>query len=173
MVNSGYSGRPPDRSCLIAEHLDVGYPGEVVIADVNFTLSCGQSLALVGINGSGKSTLLRTFVGLLPPLRGEIRVLGSQPGKNPRQIAYLSQFNSSGFILPLRTVDVVRMGRFSEKGLFGRITSADDEIVQSSMRLMEIDYLRDAPLRLLSGGQQQRVYMAQVLACQADRKSVV
>lgn len=157
-----------DRSCLTVQHLDVGYNGEVIVANVNFELSCGQSLALVGINGSGKTTLLKTIVGLLSPIRGEIRVLGSQPGKDPHRMAYLSQFHSSGFILPLRTVDVVRMGRFTEKGLFGRMTPGDDEIVHLSMRRMGIEDLEDVPLRSLSSGQQQRTYMAQVLARQAD-----
>jgi len=122
----------------------------------------------VGINGSGKSTLLKTIVGLLPPLRGELRVLGSTPGKANRQIAYLSQANSAGFILPLQAVDVVRMGRFPEKGLFGRMTREDEEIVHTAMKRMGVADLRQAPLRDLSGGQQQRVYIAQALARQAD-----
>ena len=159
---------PIDSSCVIAHDLDIGYQGEVIVPNVNFELACGQSLALVGINGSGKSTLLKTIVGLLPPIHGEIRVLGNLPGKSPHQLAYLSQFHSSGFILPLRVVDVVKMGRFPEKGLFGRITREDDEIVAASMRRMDVEELRDAPLRMLSGGQQQRVYMAQALARQAD-----
>ncbi len=155
-------------SCVIARDLDIGYQGEVIVPQVTFDLECGQSLALVGINGSGKSTLLKTIVGLLPPIHGQISVLGNPPGKNPHQLAYLSQFHSSGFILPLRVVDVVQMGRFSEKGLFGRMTRQDDEIIAASMRRMGVEELRDAPLRRLSGGQQQRVYMAQVLARQAD-----
>jgi ABC-type Mn2+/Zn2+ transport system ATPase subunit len=159
---------PTNTSCVTARDLDIGYQGEVVVPQVNFDLVCGQSLALVGINGSGKSTLLKTIVGLLPPIHGEIRVLGNPPGKNPHQLAYLSQFHSSGFILPLRVVDVVQMGRFSEKGLFGRMTREDDEIIAASMRRMGVEGLRDAPLRTLSGGQQQRVYMAQVLARQSD-----
>ena len=159
---------PTNTSCVIARNLDIGYQGEVIVPNVNLELACGQSLALVGINGSGKSTLLKTIVGLLPPIHGEIRVLGNPPGKSPHQLAYLSQFHSSGFILPLRAVDVVRMGRFSEKGLFGRMTREDDEIVAASMRRMGVEGLRDAPLRPLSGGQQQRVYMAQALARQAD-----
>jgi ABC-type Mn2+/Zn2+ transport system ATPase subunit len=155
-------------SCVIAQDLDIGYQGEVVVPQVNFELTCGQSLALVGINGSGKTTLLKTIVGLLPPIKGKITVLGHPPGKDPQQLAYLSQFHDSGFILPLRVKDVVQMGRFTEKGLFGRMTRLDEEIITSSMRRMGIEDLRDAPLRMLSGGQQQRVYMAQVLARQAD-----
>ncbi len=155
-------------SCVIARNLDIGYQGQVIVPQVNFELTCGNSLALVGINGSGKTTLLKTIVGLLPPIRGEIIVLGNPPGKNPHQLAYLSQFHDSGFILPLRVKDVVQMGRFTEKGLFGRMTSQDEEIINASMQRMGIAEMRDAPLRMLSGGQQQRVYMAQVLARQAD-----
>jgi ABC-type Mn2+/Zn2+ transport system ATPase subunit len=155
-------------SCVIARELDIGYQGDIIVPQVSFDLECGQSLALVGINGSGKSTLLKTIVGLLPPIHGQISVLGNPPGKNPHQLAYLSQFHSSGFILPLRVVDVVQMGRFTEKGLFGRMTRQDDEIISASMRRMGVEELRETPLRRLSGGQQQRVYMAQVLARQAD-----
>jgi ABC-type Mn2+/Zn2+ transport system ATPase subunit len=157
-----------EKSCVVALNLDIGYQGEIVVPHVNFELTCGESLALVGINGSGKTTLLKTIVGLLPPVHGEITVLGNPPGKNPQQLAYLSQFHDSGFILPLRVKDVVQMGRFTEKGLFGRMSEMDEEIISVSMQRMGIDDLRDAPLRLLSGGQQQRVYMAQVLARQAD-----
>jgi ABC-type Mn2+/Zn2+ transport system ATPase subunit len=156
------------KSCVIAHNLDIGYQGEVVVPQINFELTCGESLALVGVNGSGKTTLLKTIVGLLPPIQGEISVLGHSPGKNPHQLAYLSQFHESGFILPLRVKDVVQMGRFTEKGLFGRMTPMDEQIITASLQRMGIEDLRDSPLRLLSGGQQQRVYMAQVLARQAD-----
>ena len=44
----------PSTSCVVAQNLDIGYQGEVIVPDVNFQLTCGQSLALVGINGSGK-----------------------------------------------------------------------------------------------------------------------
>jgi ABC-type Mn2+/Zn2+ transport system ATPase subunit len=164
------SSTPPSQSnsCVVARNLDIGYQGQVVVPQVNFELTCGQSLALVGINGSGKTTLLKTIVGLLPPIKGEITVLGNPPGKNPHQLAYLSQFHDSGFILPLRVKDVVKMGRFTEKGVFGRMTSRDEEIIATSMQRMAIEDLGDSPLRMLSGGQQQRVYMAQVLARQAD-----
>jgi ABC-type Mn2+/Zn2+ transport system ATPase subunit len=160
--------KPPLTSCVIAHDLDIGYQSQVVVPQVNFELTCGQSLALVGINGSGKTTLLKTIVGLLPPVKGEITVLGNPPGRNPHQLAYLSQFHEAGFILPLRVKDVVTMGRFTEKGLFGRMTGLDEEIITASMQRMGVADLRDSPLRLLSGGQQQRVYMAQVLARQAD-----
>lgn len=151
-----------------AKALDIGYSNEVVVADINFDLGQGQAFALIGTNGSGKSTLLKTIVGLLPSLTGQLSVFGMPPGNNHRQIAYLGQFHQSGFVLPIRAVDVVRMGRFPLYGLWKRMGRRDDETVFSAMRTMGIEKLADSPLRSLSGGQQQRTYIAQVLAHQAD-----
>ena len=151
-----------------ASHLDVGYNGEVIVPDINFELRAGQAIALIGTNGSGKSTLLKTIVGLLSSLKGKLSVFGTTPGNTPRRIAYLGQFHSSGFILPLRAIEVVRMGRYPEHGLWGRMYSQDDEIVHAAMQTMGISQLADTPLKSLSGGQQQRTYLAQVLAHRAD-----
>jgi ABC-type Mn2+/Zn2+ transport system ATPase subunit len=155
-------------TCVQAKHLNVGYNNEVIVADINFELRQGQAIALIGTNGSGKSTLLKTIVGLLSSLGGQLSVFGMHPGGNARRIAYLGQFHASGFVLPLRAVDVVRMGRFPLRGLWRRMRGEDDEVVLSAMHRMGIEKLADSPLRSLSGGQQQRTYIAQVLAHQAE-----
>ncbi|MFH0914391.1 MAG: metal ABC transporter ATP-binding protein [Chloroflexota bacterium] len=153
---------------VLARNLSIGFSKEVVVADISFELRPGQAVALIGTNGSGKSTLLKTIVGLLPPLGGQLSVFGMPPGNNHPRIAYLGQFHASGFVLPIRVVDVVRMGRFPLHGLWRRMGREDDEIVLSAMQTMGIEKLADSPLRSLSGGQQQRTYLAQVLAHQAD-----
>jgi ABC-type Mn2+/Zn2+ transport system ATPase subunit len=153
---------------VLAKHLNIGYSNEVVVPDISFDLRQGQAFALIGTNGSGKSTLLKTIVGLLPTMGGQLSVFEKTPGSNHRKIAYLGQFHASGFVLPIRAIDVVRMGRFPIHGLLRRMDQQDDEIVASAMRIMGIENLADTPLRSLSGGQQQRTYLAQVLAHQAD-----
>ena len=153
---------------VTANGLNVGYANEVVVADISFEVRPGEAFALIGTNGSGKSTLLKTIVGLLTPMGGQLSVFGVPPGNNHRRIAYLGQFHHSGFVLPLRAIDVVRMGRFPSHGLWRRMSRHDDEIVLSAMRVMGIEKLADLPLRSMSGGQQQRTYLAQVLAHQAD-----
>jgi ABC-type Mn2+/Zn2+ transport system ATPase subunit len=125
-------------------------------------------MALIGTNGSGKSTLLKTIVGLLPYISGQIRVFGRRPGTTARRIAYLGQFHTSAFVLPLRVIDVVAMGRYPLRGLLGRITEKDNDIIRTVMQTMGIENLAQKSLRTLSGGQQQRTYLAQVLAHQAD-----
>lgn len=151
-----------------AKGLTTGYENEPVVSGISFELPHGQAIALIGTNGSGKTTLLKTIVGLIAPLGGELTVFGTRPGGNARRIAYLGQFHNAGFILPLRAVDVVSMGRFPLHGLVGRMDADDLEIVRSAMRTMGIEKLAGTPLRFLSGGQQQRVYLAQVLSHQAD-----
>ena len=153
---------------ILANRLIVGYAKEVIVPDISFDLKRGQAMALIGTNGSGKSTLLKTIVGLLPPMGGQLSIFGGIPGSNHRRIAYLGQFHASGFVLPIRVIDVVRMGRFPIHGLWGRMAQQDHEIVTSAMSTMGIEKIPDMPLRSLSGGQQQRTYLAQALAHQAD-----
>lgn len=148
--------------------LDIGYQSEPVVQNINFTVEKGQSLALVGVNGSGKSTLLKTLVGLLSVIKGKLQIEGKAAGESPRQIAYLSQFHTSGFILPLRAIDVVRMGRFANHGLLGKMTDEDEDLIEQAMKSMRVWNLADKSLRSLSGGQQQRVHIAQVLARHAN-----
>lgn len=151
-----------------ATGLVVGYKADPVVSGIDLVVRAGTSVALVGTNGSGKSTLLKTLVGLQPRLGGGLAVLGGEPGSSPRRVGYLSQFHASGFILPLRSIDVVRMGRFPHQGLLGRATSEDHDIVDWALRTMGAADLARKPLRSLSGGQRQRVHLAQVLARRAD-----
>ncbi len=151
-----------------ARDLSVGYGKNVIVPGIDLQLQAGGSLALVGTNGSGKSTLIKTLVGLLRPIAGSVSVLGKAPGKVPGRIAYHSQFHSSGLILPIRVIDVVRMARYPSLGLLQRLGARDHELVEQGMARMGVTDLARAPMRSLSGGQLQRVYLAQVLAREAD-----
>jgi ABC-type Mn2+/Zn2+ transport system ATPase subunit len=155
-------------SAIEATDLDIGYRGDVIVADIDLLVPAGGSLALVGTNGSGKSTFIRTIVGLLPPLSGRLEVLDRIPGQVPARLAYLSQFHGAATILPLRAGDVVSMARFAALGLVGRASGEDRDLVDWAMETMDIADLRRRPMRDLSGGQRQRVYLSKVLAHRAD-----
>lgn len=63
------------RTVLTMTDVHIGYEeGAPFASDVSFALTTGQRLAVTGPNGSGKSTLLNTALGLVQPLRGEVRL---------------------------------------------------------------------------------------------------
>ena len=51
--------------------LTKGFGPRQVLKDVSFSLTVGDSLAVIGKNGSGKTTLLRILAGLMIPTRGK------------------------------------------------------------------------------------------------------
>jgi branched-chain amino acid transport system ATP-binding protein len=59
-----------------AESITSGYGEGIVLHDVSFTLTAGESLAVLGRNGVGKSTLMLSLLGHLPLKSGTIHVRG-------------------------------------------------------------------------------------------------
>lgn len=49
---------------LRVEHLSAGYGEALILSDMSFAISEGQSVALLGRNGTGKTTLLNSIMGL-------------------------------------------------------------------------------------------------------------
>jgi ATP-binding cassette subfamily F protein uup len=54
------------------ENLQYGFDGRMLFTGLNFVLTAGTRLGLVGPNGSGKTTLLRLLRGEIEPLNGGI-----------------------------------------------------------------------------------------------------
>jgi ABC-type Mn2+/Zn2+ transport system ATPase subunit len=153
---------------LNAQQLSIGHEKRPVVEGLSFSLTRGSSLALVGGNGSGKTTLLRTIAGLLAPLSGSVTVLGTTPAGAARRLAWLGQFQSTNPLLPLRARDVVRMAFYPDRGLWGRLTSADEAQVDAALAFFQADGFAKKPVSELSGGQRQRVYLAYVAARRAE-----
>ena len=49
----------------------VGYSDNVILKDINLSISPGDRIGLLGPNGAGKSTLIKMLAGEMQPLRGE------------------------------------------------------------------------------------------------------
>lgn len=57
---------------LTASDLSLGYDGRVIVEKLNFSISSGDYLCIIGANGSGKTTLMKTILHLKEPLKGQI-----------------------------------------------------------------------------------------------------
>ncbi len=58
------------------------------VEEIDFTVKQGEILAFIGPNGAGKSTTIKMMTGILYPNAGEIKVLGLNPTKKRKQLAY-------------------------------------------------------------------------------------
>jgi len=78
--------QPPQPAALEALHLTYQYPGfppVKALENIDLAIRPGEMVGIVGQNGSGKSTLVKSFVGLLRPTSGEVRVNGKNIANTP------------------------------------------------------------------------------------------
>lgn len=146
------------------QHLWAGYDHESVLEDVNMSVRELDFIGLIGPNGGGKTTLLKVLLGLLPPTRGEIEVMGLPIKEGRRYIGYVPQTVAFDREFPISVWDVARMGRLARRRLLRRYSAEDNEIVAEALRQVDMLDLRDRPIGDLSGGQRQRVYIARALS---------
>lgn len=67
--------RQSGNDVLKAKDIAVSYNGsDPIISNVSFSISRGDSIALVGPNGVGKSTLLKTIIDKMAPLKGSFEI---------------------------------------------------------------------------------------------------
>ena len=78
-----------------------------MLAEVSLAIRAGEFIGVFGPNGAGKTTLLHAILGLLPPLAGELKVLGAAPARGNRAAGYLPQQRASVAELCLRGWDFV------------------------------------------------------------------
>jgi ABC-2 type transport system ATP-binding protein len=65
-----------------------GYQEVRAVDGISFEVQKGEMLALIGPNGAGKSTTIKLITGILFPDSGEISVLGLNPYRQRRSLAY-------------------------------------------------------------------------------------
>lgn len=150
---------------ITAKDLSFAYDGRTVLEDVNFALSAGDYLCVVGENGSGKSTLVKGLLGLKAPDGGSI-VFGE--GLKPTEIGYLPQQTQVQRDFPASVREIVLSGCQARNGLRPFYSKEDKALAVKNMERMEIADFAERCYRDLSGGQQQRVLLARAL-CAAEK----
>lgn len=65
--------KPEVKNGIRVEHMSFRYPeGEEVLKDLSFSISPGETVAIVGENGAGKTTLVKVLLGLYQPASGKV-----------------------------------------------------------------------------------------------------
>jgi zinc transport system ATP-binding protein len=152
------------REVISVRHLWAAYDHQPVLEDINLSVKALDFIGIVGPNGGGKTTLFKVILGLLQPMRGEVRIMGEPAEEGRQHVGYVPQLADFDTDFPVRVWDVAQMGRLAQRGLLQRYTEEDEEIVADALRRVDMLDQRDRPLGDLSGGQRQRVIIARALA---------
>jgi heme ABC exporter ATP-binding subunit CcmA len=134
-----------------------GHAPRSVIRRVDANVLSGESVLVVGPNGAGKSTLLSTLAGLLPPLDGQVQVLGLDPLKERRRlhrnVGHLG--HKDGFYPELT-------GR-ENLLLFARLHGLGPEVVDKRLQEAGLEEAADRFIREYSHGMGRRLGLARAL----------
>lgn len=137
---------------------------ETILEGVSFRVMPGDVYAIIGPNGGGKTTLLKAILGLIPPDRGTIRILGGEPYEKRHLIGYVPQLRTFDFHYPITVREMALSGLLGRKqGLRKTYTEEDEALAKKALATMGIDHLAGRAIRDLSGGEQQRAVIARAL----------
>jgi zinc/manganese transport system ATP-binding protein len=140
-------------------NLTLGYDRHPAVHHLDGAVEAGSLTAVVGPNGAGKSTLFKGVVGAIKPLAGRIDLEGCKP----QDIAYLPQIADIDRSFPINVYDMVAMGLWRRKGLFGGIGRSDRDAVERALAAVGLTGFESRAIGTLSGGQMQRMLFARLL----------
>jgi len=129
------------------------------VSDVSFEVKEGERIAFIGPNGAGKSTTIKMLTGILFPSSGEVNVLGFNPSKDRKKLAYKigTVFGQRSQLLP----NLPLTDSFEFFGVMYDMTN--EEIKKRTNELVDLFDLGsfiDQPVRKLSLGQRMRAEVA-------------
>lgn len=156
------------KSIIEVEDLTMAYGDKAILLDAHVEFKENSRTAIIGPNGAGKSTLLKGIMGLLPPLSGEVRIMGTDYKNVQKKVAYIPQSGSVNWNFPTTVMDVVLMGRYVHLGLFKRPGEEDRKRALAAIEEMGLQEVKEHQISQLSGGQKQRVFFARALCQEAE-----
>lgn len=131
----------------------------VAVHDISFSVEKGERVAFIGPNGAGKSTTIKMLTGILFPSSGKISVLGLDPTKDRKKLAYQigTVFGQRSQLLPnLPLTDSLEFFGVMYDLSPGQIKKRIAELTE----LFSLGEFIDQPVRKLSLGQRMRAEVA-------------
>lgn len=138
-------------------------PGQPVLSHIDFSISKGEMVALVGKNGAGKSTLASLICGFMQPDQGEIYLNGD----NLAGYSIKERGEKIGLVMQSPNQMISKPMIYDEVALGLRVRGvAEEEIKERVFETLKICGLypfRNWPVSALSFGQKKRVTIASIL----------
>jgi molybdate transport system ATP-binding protein len=161
---------PKRKTIFQLRDVTVRYETRVILREFNWTVSEGESCALLGPNGSGKSTLLSLISGDNPQAyKNEVMVFGKRRGSGEsiwelkRQIGVVSPELQLHFNDAITCFEAVASGFHDTVGLFAPPTPPQRVATARWLERFGLREFAHSPLFLLSAGLQRMVLLARAL----------
>ena len=128
------------------------YKDKKAVNKIDFSVEKGEILAFIGPNGAGKSTTIKMLTGILFPTSGEVNVMGINPQKQRRELAY-----KIGTVFGQKEQLWIHLTPYDNFKFFGAIYDIPDCVVEKRIEeyksIFELDEFMNTPVRGLSLGQ--------------------
>ena len=141
-----------------------------VLENLNLKIEKGEFWAVIGKNGSGKTTLCNALRRFVPDFyKGEVTGEIVVDGKNLKDFSPKELVTKIGFVFqnPFTQISGVKDTVFEEiaYGLENLAVEKEKIIkrVNETLKLLEIEHLKDKNPQEMSGGQKQRVALASII----------
>lgn len=125
------------------------------VKGVSFSVEKGEMVAFIGPNGAGKSTTIKMMTGILFPTKGTVDVLGLDPTKKRKKLAY-----EIGTVFGQKEQLWTHLTPYDNFKFFGAIYDIPDYVVEKKIEelreLFELGEFINTPVRNLSLGQRIR-----------------
>lgn len=151
------------------DDVSFSYPGRPefqVLKHIQFDISSGQRIALVGASGAGKSTLIQLLMRFYNTDNGVIKVDGK-----PVSDYNLTAFRKNLAIVPQEIL--LFGGTIRENILYGKPNASEEELMEACRKSNCLEFINSFPDKFetivgergikLSGGQRQRVAIARAI----------
>jgi multiple sugar transport system ATP-binding protein len=147
---------------VVLSSLTKRYATETAVDDVSLTVEAGELLVLLGPSGCGKTTTLRMIAGLESVTEGSVTVGETDVSTAPPQDRDVAMVFQNYALYPHKTV----RGniRFPLRKQTDLSRAAQDERIEATAALLDIDDLLGKQPAALSGGQRQRVAIGRAIA---------
>jgi phospholipid/cholesterol/gamma-HCH transport system ATP-binding protein len=149
------------------KNLSVGYDGDVVLHDVNFSISPATITVILGGSGCGKTTLLRSLIGLAEPIAGQVFLYGQDffAADNKQREKLLLQIGvafQNGALFG--SISVLENVMLPLEELTSLPREACEMIATMKLQLVGLSGFEYHSPSQLSGGMQKRAALARAMA---------
>lgn len=137
------------------------------VNNISFNVEKGEVIAFIGPNGAGKSTTIKMLTGILYPNKGNIKVMGIDPSKERKKLAY-----KIGTVFGQKEQLWTHLTPYDNFKFFGSVYDLDELTIEKRIKelieIFELEEFINTPVRNLSLGQRIRCEIAASLIHKPD-----